>query len=229
MVPGMAPRSRSNPLALAVLTCLYERPMHPYEMSQTLRSRAKHESIRLNYGSLYGVVAGLERRRLIRAVETVREGRRPQRTIYEITDAGATEMTEWLSELLAVPVKEYLQFEAALSLIGGLPPEEAVGLLRQRCEAIEIALDQREALHETLGKRGVPRIFWIESEYQGALAQAELEFIRGLVADIEGGDMPGVDEWRSWHADVGAPPPGLVRPTGDAHEHDDERERGENP
>jgi DNA-binding PadR family transcriptional regulator len=205
MVPGMAPRSRSNPLALAVLTCLYERQMHPYEMSQTMRSRAKHESIRLNYGSLYGVVASLERRRLIRAVETVREGRRPQRTIYEITDAGATEMNEWLSELLAVPVKEYLQFEAALSLIGGLPPEDAVALLRQRCDAIELGLDQRQALHDSLEKRGVPRPFWIESEYQGVLAKAELEFIRGLVADIESGDMPGVDEWRSWHAAVQHP------------------------
>ena len=53
---------RANPLALAVLASLYERPMHPYEMSQTLRSRAKHESIKLNYGSLYSVVEGLEAR-----------------------------------------------------------------------------------------------------------------------------------------------------------------------
>ena len=61
----VAPRSRSNPLALAVLACLYERPMHPYEVAQTLRSRAKHESIRLNYGSLYSVVEALEAKGLI--------------------------------------------------------------------------------------------------------------------------------------------------------------------
>ncbi len=41
--------------------------MHPYEVAQTLRSRAKHESIRLNYGSLYGVVELLERRGFVRA------------------------------------------------------------------------------------------------------------------------------------------------------------------
>ena len=80
-----------------MLTCLYERPMHPYEIGQTLRFRAKQESIRLNYGSLYGVVESLDRRRLIRAVETTREGKRPQRTVYEITDRGAVEMHEtWL-------------------------------------------------------------------------------------------------------------------------------------
>src|SRR5438067_936296 len=82
----MPTRSRTNPLALAVLACLYERPMHPYEVAQTLRQRAKHESIRLNYGSLYSVVEALDRRGLIRARETLREGRRPERTVYESTD-----------------------------------------------------------------------------------------------------------------------------------------------
>ncbi len=71
--------------------------MHPYEVAQTQRGRAKHESIRLNYGSLYGVVDGLEARGLIRARETVRAGRRPERTIYELTDAGARELIDWLS------------------------------------------------------------------------------------------------------------------------------------
>ena len=86
----MSPRwSRSNPLALAVLVCLYERPMHPYEVAQTLRSRAKQESVRLNYGSLYAVVESLEKKGFVKATGTVREGKRPPRTIYEITDDGA--------------------------------------------------------------------------------------------------------------------------------------------
>ena len=42
--------SRSNPLALAVLVCLHEKPMHPYEVAQTLRARAKHDSVRLKIG-----------------------------------------------------------------------------------------------------------------------------------------------------------------------------------
>src|ERR1700719_1921934 len=124
----MAPNNRSNPLALAVLSCLYERPMHPYEVAQTLRSRAKHESIRLNYGSLYGVVDDLEGKGLIRARETVREGRRPERTVYEITGAGEVELVDWLSELVSSPTKEYLNFEAALSFIAVLPPEDAASL-----------------------------------------------------------------------------------------------------
>lgn len=195
----MPTRKRSNPLALAVLTCLYERPMHPYEMAQTLRSRAKHESVRLNYGSLYGVVESLERQGLVRAVETFREGRRPPRTVYEITDPGRTEMYDWLSELLAVPVKEFPQYEAALSFLPGVPPDEAVALLRQRCEAIEVRLDQMQASYDVAAKRGLPRLFSIEGEYEMALLRTELEFTRSLIADIESASLSGLDEWRSWH------------------------------
>ena len=95
----MAPRNRSNPLALAVLLCLYERPMHPYEVATTLRQRNKHESVRLNYGSLYAVVESLERRGLITPRETARAGRLPERTVYELTDAGRIEMHDWLTDL----------------------------------------------------------------------------------------------------------------------------------
>jgi DNA-binding PadR family transcriptional regulator len=204
MMPSMPSRRRSNPLALAVLACLYERPMHPYEMAQTLRSRAKHESVRLNYGSLYGVVESLDKQGLIRAVETSRQGRRPQRTVYAITDAGQTEMYDWLAELVSVPVKEFPQYEAALSFLPGLPPDEAAPLLRQRCAALEVRLDQLQAALEVATKRGLPRLFSIESEYEAAVLQTELEFTRALVADIESGSLSGLDEWRSWY-EPGAP------------------------
>jgi DNA-binding PadR family transcriptional regulator len=196
----MPPRWRTNPLALAVLTCLFERPMHPYEMAQTMRTRAKHESIRLNYGSLYSVVESMEKRGLVEAVATTQEGRRPQRTVYGITEAGKVEMTEWLADLVAVPTKEYLQFEAALSLIHGLPPDEAVPLLRQRCDALDLRLDQLEAAGDGAAKRGIPRLFMVENDYQIALLRTEVEFTRQLVAEIESGEMDGLDEWRSWYA-----------------------------
>ncbi|MDQ3896806.1 MAG: PadR family transcriptional regulator [Actinomycetota bacterium] len=200
----MTPRSaRSNPLALAVLTCLLERPMHPYEISQTLRSRAKHESIRLNYGSLYGVVESLEKRHLIHARETVRAGRRPERTIYEITDTGLREMSDWLSELVAAPVKEYLQFEAALSLLPALPPEEALAALSQRAESLEIEITILEGAMAAARTHGMPRLFSLETEYVQVLRRAELDYVRRLAKDIESGELTGLDEWRGWYAPGG--------------------------
>ncbi len=194
---------RSNPLALAVLTCFLEKPMHPYEVAQTLRARAKHESIRLNYGSLYGVVEALEKRELIRARETVRAGRRPERTIYEITDAGLREMSEWLSELVAVPVKEYLQFEAALSLLPALPPEEALDALRQRSKALAIEIALLDGAVAAARSQCLPRLFALETEYVQVLRRAELDYVQRLACDVESGALSGIDEWRSWYAPGG--------------------------
>jgi DNA-binding PadR family transcriptional regulator len=194
----VAARTRSNPLALAVLACLYERPMHPYEVAQTLRSRAKHESIRLNYGSLYSVVEGLEARGLIHARETVRQGRRPERTIYELTDTGARELVDWLSEMLASPTKEYLQFEAALSCLPVLPPDDAVTLLTQRTRALEVKLAQHRGLQRMVEDRGLPRLFLLEEEYMAHLLEAELHWVRLVIKDIESGALDGLEQWRSW-------------------------------
>src|SRR5699024_6335832 len=115
-------RPLTNPLALAVLTLLSEESMHPYEISTTLKQRRKEDSIKLNFGSLYSVVESLEKRGLIEVRGAQREGNRPERTIYGVTEEGRQLMRSWLGEMLSTPAKEFPQFEAALSLMPALPP-----------------------------------------------------------------------------------------------------------
>jgi DNA-binding PadR family transcriptional regulator len=206
----MASRHRSNPLALAILTCLYERPMHPYEAATVLRQRNRHDSLRLNYGSLYSVFASLERRKLITAVGVSREGRLPERTSYELTEAGEVEIHDWLTDLVGTPVKEYPDFEAALALLPALPPDKVLALLEERAARLEIQVAQAHATHEVSRQREVPRLFWVESEFHLALLEAELGYVRGLARDIASGALDGLEWWREMHDHDGpvAPPPG---------------------
>jgi DNA-binding PadR family transcriptional regulator len=193
----MPPRwSRSNPLALAVLVCLYEKPMHPYEVAQTLRTRAKEQSVRLNYGSLYAVVESLEKKGFIKATGTVREGKRPQRTVYEITDEGSLEMTDWLTELIGTPNKEYPAFQAGLSFIPALDPDDALAALRRRAEALSIKLAAMRAAMQAARDAGLPRIFELESEYEERTLSAEFAFVRALVEEMENGTLEGLELWR---------------------------------
>jgi DNA-binding PadR family transcriptional regulator len=192
-------RKVSNPLALAVLACLYERPMHPYEMATTLRERYKDESIKLNYGALYTVVESLKRHKLIEPQETARAGNRPERTIYRLTDPGRLELIDWLSDLVCNPVREYTQFEAGLSLLPVLPPEDAIRLLHQRCERLEVELAQAKALRGIVAARNVPRLFLIEAEYRWHLREAELGWVRGLIEEIRDGSLEGIVRWRDFH------------------------------
>ena len=191
-------RKVSNPLALAVMALLYERPMHPYEMVTLMRERGKHETVRLRYSSLYSVVGALEREGLILPRETVREGRRPERTVYGITDAGREEFLTWLRELLREPVKEYTQFAAGLSFLPGLPPEEAIALLKERVRRLEKETAQmRSRLEDAMEQYNLPRLFLVESEHELMLREAELGWVCGLVGDIEAGKLGSLSEWRS--------------------------------
>jgi DNA-binding PadR family transcriptional regulator len=208
----MPARNRANPLALAVLVCLAEQPRHPYEVATTLRQRQKHESVRLNYGSLYGVVESLERRGLIEAQETKRSGRLPERTVYRLTESGRIELHDWLTDLLSTPVKEYPAFQAALSFLPALPPDDVVTLLHERAQHLQAELAQAAATRDLADKAGLPRLFWVEAEFDMVLREAELGYVRQLIADIESGALDGAAWWREIHErpdDVPPPPPPL--------------------
>src|SRR3984957_17249300 len=180
--------SRSNPLALAVLVCLYEKPMHPYEVAQTLRQRAKQESVRLNYGSLYAVVESLEKKGFVKATGTVREGKRPQRTVYE--------MTAWPPELIGPPAKEYPAFMAGLSFLPALDPDDALAALRRRAEMLTVRLASLRGVEQAAREAGLPRIFGLEAEYEEGQLVAELKYVIALADEMQSGTLEGLDLWR---------------------------------
>jgi len=192
-------RKVSNLLALSLLTLLMERPMYPYEMATALRERGKDQAIKINWGSLYTVVQNLEKHGFIEAVEVAREGRQPERTTYQITDAGRAELKDWLRELLSVPEREYTRFEAALGESAVLPPDDLIDLLQQRLDTLDTANAQQRAGLDALAGQ-IPRLFLIESEYYLALRLAEAEWVRGLLKEFTDGTFPGINAWRHFHA-----------------------------
>ncbi|MEU9210418.1 PadR family transcriptional regulator [Streptomyces sp. NPDC048415] len=190
-------RKLSNPLALAVMVLLTERSMHPYEIAQTLRRRGKDTSLKINYGSLYTVVQNLEKHGFVEVSEVQRQGNRPERTLYGITDAGRDEATEWLSDLLAVPAQEYPIFESALSLMGVLHPDEVVRLLGERLGGLEVRAASLRGVLAKLSET-LPRLFLIEAEYKAHMIEAEAAWVRSFLAEVAAGTFPGVKEWRTF-------------------------------
>jgi DNA-binding PadR family transcriptional regulator len=198
-------RKLSNPLALAVLTTLWQKPMHPYEIAQTLRQQGKDASTKINYGSLYTVVQNLQKYGFVEVTDVERQGNRPERTVYGITDAGREEMTEWLSDLVAVPAKEYPIFETALSLVGALPPDEVTRLLEERLKNLEVQAASGRAALDKLCET-LPRLFLVETEYQLHMVEAQAEWVRGFLEELRKGSLPGIDAWRRFH-ETGEMPP----------------------
>jgi DNA-binding PadR family transcriptional regulator len=196
----MARSSLSNPLALAVLATLIEGPSHPYRITQLLRERGKEHSIRLNWGSLYSVIAQLEKHGLVEATRSEREGSRPERTVYAITEAGRAEALGWLRRIIEVPAKEYPDFEAGLSLVVLLSPDDARALLTRRLAL----LDARIAEARAADAIALPEIFLVENRYEIAMLEAERAFVADLVTRLGQGRVGGQDLWAEMHRRLAA-------------------------
>jgi DNA-binding PadR family transcriptional regulator len=145
------------------------------------------------------VVEALQRHGLITSRETTREGRRPERTVYEITPDGVSEFEDWLAELLSTPVRGYTSLEAGLSLMAGLPPEEVARLLGERVVALRIEIGSLEASEQVTADMGLPEVFWVETRFRHAMLSAELDFVRDLAARITSGSLDGTKAWRRLH------------------------------
>lgn len=199
----MGRRPVGNLLGLGILATLVERPMHPYELASVLRERDKERDLAIKWGSLYRVVQNLERHGFIEAAESGRQGARPERTVYRITDAGREEAADWVRELLAWPAPEHPRFEAGLSVLGLLGPDEVTDLLQQRVERLEEQQAGQRAEAE-LHRRSVPRLFLLEREYDLAMRETELAWTRSLLAELTDGSFPDLEGWRAYHRTNGA-------------------------
>jgi DNA-binding PadR family transcriptional regulator len=190
-------RKVANLMALAVLATVVQRPMHRYEMASLMRARGKERDMGIKWGSLYTVVQNLERSGYVEAVGVTRQGARPERTVYQITDAGRDELVAWTRELIAEPEAEHTRFIAGLSVLSVLTPHDVAELLRRRAQRLTESI---AALHAELEQiADVPRLFLIEDEYRIAMAQAEADWTRSLLDELTAGTFPHLDAWRRWH------------------------------
>jgi DNA-binding PadR family transcriptional regulator len=181
-----------SPLALCILELLNERPMHPYELAATMRGRHYDEFVRLNFGSLYHTVDALERDGWIVGTEREKEGGRPERTIYRLTDSGRGVLLKAVGEIVSQPRREYQHFSAGLMFMHHLSAATAAALLEQRAEALQAVITKLsgilDELHATHG-----RLALIELEHKIALIEAERAWVQKVAREIESGKL----EWRT--------------------------------
>ena len=171
-----------------VLAMLAERPMHPYEMQRLVVERAKNAVINIKRGSIYHAVDRLQAAGLIEERETSREGRRPERTVYQLTGAGRDEVRDWMRLLLARPKEEYPEFATVVSFLPVLEPREVLAALQGRLVLLDGAIGQCDATLRSVGDR-LPRVFLIEDEYRLAMLRAERSWVAAVCDDFEAGRL----------------------------------------
>jgi DNA-binding PadR family transcriptional regulator len=189
---NMTEATEISPLALSILELLNERPMHPYELATTMRNRHYDEFIRLNFGSLYHTVEALERDGWIVPAEREREGGRPERTIYRLTDAGRGVLLKAVSDIVSQPRREYQHFSAGLMFMHHLSAERATDLLEQRAQTLHAVITKLSHLLDELHQTHA-RLALIELEHKIALIEAERDWVRKIAQEIKKGKL----EWKA--------------------------------
>ena len=186
-MPGRA--NRPSPLGVVLLVLLAEAPMHAYRMQQLIKEREKDTVVNVaSRNSVYQALARLERGGLVAVRETSRDRRRPERTVYEITEAGRDEMRRWLVTALSEPRNEFPELPAALASVAVLAPDEAAEHLRSRASRLQDVLAGPEP-DAIAAAHGLPRVFVVEEEYKRAMAAAELAWVTAILEDIRSGAL----------------------------------------
>ena len=109
-----------------------------------------------------------------------------------------------MRELLGTPAKEFPRFEAALSLLPSLPPDEVVGLLETRGEFLKQDIQQIEEGLQAAKAQKLAPLFSIESEFRLANLRTELSFVGDLKRRIQKIGCGFLNEWKAWHRDRAA-------------------------
>jgi len=175
---------RRSTLAVVLLALLTEAPMHPYRMQQVIKERGQDQLVNVaQRNSVYQALDRLVRDGLARPAATARDSGRPERTTYEITEDGAAIFRRWLTEMLPAPAREFPEFPAALAFLAIMAPAEVKSLLTSRIEAQQ----ERLAAIREQAPPGMPRLFLIEDEYRAAMLDAEIAWLRSVVADLASG------------------------------------------
>lgn len=189
---------RTNPkdmVALTVLGMLSEQPSHTYEIQRQIRNRHKDFAAGKTR-ALYHAIEDLVDLGLVEAVETTRDGRRPERTVYQITGEGREELVEWLSDLLERPVAEYPVFNIAIGFLPYLDQDGALRALLTRGILLRAQIaGHQESLRALSEDSRLPRLVLLELEHAIALQQAELKWVGGVIEDIRRGRLHWDIDW----------------------------------
>ncbi len=177
------PIARLTPLGVMVLALLHEDDMHPYEMIRLMRQRRDDRIVTITSGTMYHTVARLDHCGLLAEVGVDRDGNRPERTTYTLTDAGEAAVLEWVRRELPA-LDRPIEFRVALAEAHNLSREETLALLRERLTALDDAHEvHRDGLADARAK-GTLEQYLVEVDRERALLEADRDWLADFIARL---------------------------------------------
>jgi DNA-binding PadR family transcriptional regulator len=181
---------------LVILGFLRRAPLYGYQIKRMIE-QVMGDWTSIAFGSIYFALKKLAEEGYVEKVGTEKEGSRPSRTIYQITDDGRDEFMRLLREVWGDVEQQYFTFDIGLTFIDALELDEVKSYLRRRVEWLEQTLeylDRHQA--ETLADEHVPRLLGSAVfDHHRLHYRAELEWTEALLESAEDGELEGELGW----------------------------------
>lgn len=131
----------------ALLALLANGFTHGYELKQAFERLFGPAWPPINIGQIYTTLQRLERDGLVLSREVEQSGR-PAKRVYELTDAGRAELTDWMSAPTeGTRLKDEFFMKLVLAALAGTGPAQLLD--RQRSEYLQSLRDLDALAHET--------------------------------------------------------------------------------
>lgn len=167
---------------LVVLSLVYERPRHGYEVEQEITRRNMRAWTELSTSSIYYVLGRLSDKGAIEEVAATR-GTGTLRRVYRITQHGEGLWRTATMQALSRPTSTYTSFLMGLHNLWNVDPAEALVAVRSYREWLSHDLERQRAELESFGESYFP--LDVLFEYGFVLGHAELGFLNDLIARLQ--------------------------------------------
>ena len=185
----MSPSSRPSTLGLAVLGLLEVGPLHPYGLQRLIKLWGKDQVVNVGQrANLYRTIDRLEAAGLVAVRHTERDQQFPERTVYELTEAGRRVYAMAHRHAGHVPLRVPGVSRRAVVRDGARTRRDTASCssnaptcVRQRLTELEQEIDQYSD--------ELPRVSLLETEYLRAITAAEIAWLTSVLDDLRSGSL----------------------------------------
>ena len=188
---------------LLILGLLLDRPMHGYEIAQTIRSEGVTTWMDISTPAIYYSLNKLHRLGLISATRV--RGAGAEKSVYYPTEKGRGAFFDGMEEVLGSEEPIHFEYDLGIFLLNKLPQERALALLEKRLAFLhrrESELEQRLKDEQVAGEPLRVAIL----KHAVACTRMDAEWLSGLIRQLRG-EEAGVEGYQ-----------GLMLLTGDLHD-----------
>jgi DNA-binding PadR family transcriptional regulator len=141
----------SNTTQLFVLGMFFDKPQHGYQLNSLIKGKMS-EALLINSSKIYYTLEKLEKSDLV-SKEVDREGNRPEKYVYSITDNGREQFFRMIEALLISDATTYFPVDVGIIFLNRLPQTRALEVIESRLKAYYTRRDEMWEAYKKVEKQ----------------------------------------------------------------------------